>query len=136
MGKSIAWCRGTWATHAEIMTEVQNLSRRLYRCYAPTLEKDVWQCEFKQTVDLSTEPSALPIQSSRTTSDKCLPGYGTLQTNADPALKVYTSCGKDVLDGASCAYNQHAGTCKDGFCVSKSDAGALQMSVPRICSEL
>ncbi|KAK9843371.1 hypothetical protein WJX74_011111 [Apatococcus lobatus] len=92
------------------------------RCYAPTLEKPIWQCELQQTVALSkTFQTANPLIMDTANLDQCLGGYGILQTSQYQKLKVYPSCNAGgAQDGDACASNQKAGKCNAGQCIQSS----------------
>lgn len=96
------------------------LTFKARRCYAPSVEKDVWQCELKQSLDLSlsfctTNPIILDPQGG-----VCLGGYGTLHDSLGATIRVATSCvyaGQVTFpDGTPCASHSQAGMCQAGAC--------------------
>lgn len=99
-----------------------------HRCYAPTLELSKWECDFPQTVALSSSFSTTsPILMDQPIADKCYLGFGTLKNATAPNspnasdIDVYPSCimveAPDLHDGSYCGYNQQAGVCTNGSCI-------------------
>ncbi|KAK9862046.1 hypothetical protein WJX84_000318 [Apatococcus fuscideae] len=102
------------------------------RCYAPTLERNVWQGSqgFPQTVQLSMSFGTMcPIIMDSPITNMCLPGYGHLKNTPSGDINVYPSCAITTCkDGYNCAYNQASGHCKDSSCITGGQATIESLS--------